>query len=197
LKRSFDILVSGLCLIVMMPIALLVATAILIAMGRPILFRQPRPGWRGRIFILNKFRTMSDSRDARGIILPDGNRLTSVGRFLRKTSFDEIPQLWNVFVGDMSLVGPRPLLTRYLPRYSESQRRRHEVKPGITGWAQVNGRNATTWDERFRLDVWYVDHRSFWLDLKILALTAVRVFAGSGTSSPGHATMPEFKGNGR
>jgi len=140
---------------------------------------------------------MSDSRDARGIILPDGNRLTSVGRFLRKTSFDEIPQLWNVFVGDMSLVGPRPLLTRYLPRYSESQRRRHEVKPGITGWAQVNGRNATTWDERFRLDVWYVDHRSFWLDLKILALTAVRVFAGSGTSSPGHATMPEFKGNGR
>jgi lipopolysaccharide/colanic/teichoic acid biosynthesis glycosyltransferase len=197
LKRSFDILVSGLCLIVMMPVALLVATAILIAMGRPILFRQPRPGWRGRIFILNKFRTMSDSRDARGIILPDGNRLTSVGRFLRKTSFDEIPQLWNVFVGDMSLVGPRPLLTRYLPRYSESQRRRHEVKPGITGWAQVNGRNATTWDERFRLDVWYVDHRSFWLDLKILALTAVRVFAGSGTSSPGHATMPEFKGNGR
>jgi lipopolysaccharide/colanic/teichoic acid biosynthesis glycosyltransferase len=181
----------------MMPVALLVATAILIAMGRPILFRQPRPGWRGRIFILNKFRTMSDSRDARGIILPDGNRLTSVGRFLRKTSFDEIPQLWNVFVGDMSLVGPRPLLTRYLPRYSESQRRRHEVKPGITGWAQVNGRNATTWDERFRLDVWYVDHRSFWLDLKILALTAVRVFAGSGTSSPGHATMPEFKGNGR
>jgi lipopolysaccharide/colanic/teichoic acid biosynthesis glycosyltransferase len=197
LKRSFDILVSGLCLIVMMPIALLVAIAILITMGRPILFRQQRPGLHDRIFVMNKFRTMSENRDPNGALLPDGNRLTSVGRFLRKTSFDEIPQLWNVFVGDMSLVGPRPLLTRYLPRYSESQRRRHEVKPGITGWAQVNGRNATTWDERFRLDVWYVDHRSFWLDLKILALTAVRVFAGSGTSSPGHATMPEFKGNGR
>jgi lipopolysaccharide/colanic/teichoic acid biosynthesis glycosyltransferase len=191
-----DILVAGVCLIVAMPMALLVATAILITMGRPVLFRQSRPGLRGRIFTLNKFRTMSESRDAAGNLLEDGSRLTPVGRLLRRTSLDEIPQLWNVLTGDMSLVGPRPLLIQYLPRYSESQRRRHDVRPGITGWAQVNGRNATTWEERFRLDVWYVDNRSFWLDLKILALTALRVFSGSGTSHAGHATMPEFKGNG-
>lgn len=196
MKRLFDILVAGSCLIVTAPLALLVAAAILITMGRPVLFRQPRPGWRGRIFVLNKFRTMSEIRDARGVLLEDGTRLTPLGRLLRKTSLDEIPQLWNVLTGDMSLVGPRPLLISYLPRYSDSQRRRHEVRPGITGWAQVNGRNATTWDERFRLDVWYVDHQSFWLDLRILAMTALRVFSGSGTSSPGHATMPEFKGNG-
>jgi len=139
---------------------------------------------------------MSESRDAEGNLLEDGRRLTRLGNLLRKTSLDEIPQLWNVVAGDMSLVGPRPLLIRYLPLYSDSQRRRHDVRPGITGWAQVNGRNATSWEERFRLDVWYVDHRSFWLDLKILALTALRVFSGSGTSNPGHATMPEFKGNG-
>jgi sugar transferase EpsL len=196
LKRVFDILVASVCLIPIMPVALLVATAILITMGRPVLFRQPRPGLRGRIFILNKFRTMSESRDAEGNLLEDGRRLTWLGSLLRKTSLDEIPQLWNVVAGDMSLVGPRPLLIRYLPLYSDSQRRRHDVRPGITGWAQVNGRNATTWDERFRLDVWYVDHRSFGLDLKILALTALRVFSGSGTSHAGHATMPEFKGNG-
>jgi lipopolysaccharide/colanic/teichoic acid biosynthesis glycosyltransferase len=196
LKRTFDILVAGVCLIATLPLALLVAAVILIAMGRPVLFRQPRPGLGGRIFILNKFRTMSESRDAAGNLLEDGMRLTFLGRLLRKTSLDELPQLWNVLAGDMSLVGPRPLLIRYLPLYSDSQRRRHEVRPGITGWAQVNGRNATTWDERFRLDVWYVDHQSFGLDLKILALTALRVFSFSGTSSPGHATMPEFKGNG-
>jgi lipopolysaccharide/colanic/teichoic acid biosynthesis glycosyltransferase len=139
---------------------------------------------------------MSESRDAEGNLLEDGRRLTRLGNLLRKTSLDEIPQLWNVVAGDMSLVGPRPLLIQYLPLYSDSQRRRHEVRPGITGWAQVNGRNTTTWDERFRLDVWYVDHQSFRLDLKILALTALRVFSGSGTSHAGHATMPEFKGNG-
>jgi lipopolysaccharide/colanic/teichoic acid biosynthesis glycosyltransferase len=196
LKRAFDILVAGVCLIAIMPVALLVAAAILIGMGRPVLFRQSRPGLHGRIFTLNKFRTMSESRDAAGNLLGDGSRLTPLGRLLRRTSLDEIPQLWNVLAGDMSLVGPRPLLIQYLPLYSESQRRRHDVRPGITGWAQVNGRNATSWEERFRLDVWYVDHRSFWLDLKILALTALRVFSGSGTSNPGHATMPEFKGNG-
>jgi lipopolysaccharide/colanic/teichoic acid biosynthesis glycosyltransferase len=196
LKRAFDILAAGVCLIAIMPVALLVATAILITMGRPVLFRQARPGLHGRIFILNKFRTMSESLDAEGNLLEDGHRLTRLGSLLRKTSLDEIPQLWNVVAGDMSLVGPRPLLIRYLPLYSDSQRRRHDVRPGITGWAQVNGRNATTWEERFRLDVWYVDHRSFRLDLKILALTALRVFSGSGTSHAGHATMPEFKGNG-
>ena len=196
MKRAFDILVAGVCLIAIMPVALLVAAAILIGMGRPVLFRQSRPGLNGRIFTLNKFRTMSENRDAAGNLLGDGSRLTSLGRLLRRTSLDEIPQLWNVLAGDMSLVGPRPLLIQYLPLYSESQRRRHEVRPGITGWAQVNGRNATTWEDRFRLDVWYVDHQSFWLDLKILALTALRVFSGSGTSNPGHATMPEFKGNG-
>ena len=196
MKRAFDILVAGVCLIAIMPVALLVAAAILIGMGRPVLFRQSRPGLHGRIFTLNKFRTMSESRDAAGNLLGDGSRLTPLGRLLRRTSLDEIPQLWNVLAGDMSLVGPRPLLIQYLPLYSESQRRRHDVRPGITGWAQVNGRNATSWEERFRLDVWYVDHRSFWLDLKILALTALRVFSGSGTSNPGHATMPEFKGNG-
>ena len=196
MKRAFDILVAGVCLIAIMPVALLVAAAILIGMGRPVLFRQSRPGLHGRIFTLNKFRTMSESRDAAGNLLGDGSRLTPLGRLLRRTSLDEIPQLWNVLAGDMSLVGPRPLLIRYLPLYSDSQRRRHDVRPGITGWAQVNGRNATSWEERFRLDVWYVDHRSFWLDLKILALTALRVFSGSGTSNPGHATMPEFKGNG-
>jgi sugar transferase EpsL len=196
LKRFFDILAACAILIVSLPVALIVALAILFAMGRPVLFRQPRPGLRGKIFILNKFRTMSEKRDACGNLLEDGRRLTSLGRLLRKTSLDEIPQLWNVLIGDMSLVGPRPLLVQYLPLYSESQRRRHDVRPGITGWAQVNGRNATTWEERFRLDVWYVEHQSFWLDLRILAITALRVFSGSGTSSPGHATMPEFRGNG-
>ncbi len=196
MKRAFDILVAGVCLIAIVPVALLVATAILITMGRPVLFRQSRPGLHGRIFTLNKFRTMSESRDAEGNLLEDGRRLTRLGNLLRKTSLDEIPQLWNVIAGDMSLVGPRPLLIRYLPLYSDSQRRRHDVRPGITGWAQVNGRNATTWDERFRLDVWYVDHQSFALDLKILALTVLRVFSGRGTSHAGHATMPEFKGNG-
>lgn len=196
LKRTFDILAGSLCLMIAMPVAVPVAAAIWISMGRPILFRQPRPGLGGRIFVMNKFRTMSENRDADGALLADGNRLTPLGRFLRKTSLDEIPQLWNVLTGDMSLVGPRPLLTRYLPLYSDSQRRRHEVRPGITGWAQVNGRNATTWDERFCLDVWYVDHQSFALDLKILAITVMRVFSGSGTSNPEHATMPEFKGNG-
>jgi lipopolysaccharide/colanic/teichoic acid biosynthesis glycosyltransferase len=178
------------CFFLMLPIAAAIAVAVMVTMGLPVLFRQPRPGLQGRIFVLNKFRTMSDRRDDQGVLLDDASRLTPLGRFLRRTSLDEIPQLWNVIVGDMSLVGPRPLLIKYLPLYSDVQRRRHEVRPGITGWAQVNGRNATTWDERFHFDVWYVDHQSFRLDLRILALTVARVFSGTG-----HAMMPEFTGN--
>ncbi len=157
-------------------------------------FVQERPGLHGRPFRLIKLRTMRNSAASDGTPLPDGARLTRVGAFLRRTSIDELPQLWNVLKGELSLVGPRPLLMRYLPRYSPEQARRHEMKPGITGWAQVNGRNALSWEEKFALDVWYVDHWSLWLDLRILAMTAVRVLGGGGVSSEGHATMPEFMG---
>lgn len=169
-----------------------VAIAVWAAMGRPVLFRQKRIGLHEREFELLKFRTMTEERGADGKLLPDAKRLTRLGRFLRRWSLDELPQLWNVLKGEMSLVGPRPLPPEYLPRYTAFQRRRHEVKPGITGWVQVNGRNALTWEEKFELDVWYVEHHSLWLDLKILARTAWQVVTGRGIRHGEHATMPEF-----
>jgi lipopolysaccharide/colanic/teichoic acid biosynthesis glycosyltransferase len=171
-----------------------VAVAIRVRMGSPVLFRQDRPGLQGRPFRLAKFRTMRAAAGPTGRPLPDGERLTALGRFLRASSLDELPQLWNVLAGDLSLVGPRPLLMQYLARYSPEQARRHEVRPGITGWAQVNGRNALSWEEKFALDVWYVDHWSLALDLRILALTALQVLRRSGISREGYATMPEFMG---
>jgi lipopolysaccharide/colanic/teichoic acid biosynthesis glycosyltransferase len=172
----------------------LIALLVWLKLGPPILFRQQRPGLHGRAFTLNKFRTMTDARDDQGNLLPDARRLTRCGRFLRSTSLDELPELFNVLKGDMSLVGPRPLLTRYLDRYTPEQMRRHEVKPGITGWAQVNGRNAITWEQKFALDLWYVDNWSFWLDLKIIILTIWKVLTCEGISQPGRATMEEFEG---
>ncbi|MCX7933982.1 MAG: sugar transferase [Planctomycetota bacterium] len=194
-KRLLDICVSFLLLLLCLPVFAAIALAIALAMGRPIFFQQPRPGKGGKPFLLLKFRTMSEARDQKGCLLPDAERLTPLGRFLRRTSLDELPQLWNVLRGDMSLVGPRPLLMEYLPRYNAVQQRRHEVKPGITGWAQINGRNALSWEEKFALDVWYVDHRSLWLDIKILGLTLWAVVRGEGISAPGEATMPPFMGS--
>ncbi len=161
--------------------------------GAPVLFRQARPGLRGRPFTIYKFRTMTDKRGERGELLPDGERLTRLGRFLRKTSLDELPELFNVLKGDMSIVGPRPLLMQYLDLYTPEQARRHEVKPGITGWAQVNGRNAISWEDKFKLDVWYVDHQSFWLDLTIIFMTVWKILKREGISQPGQATMEEFR----
>lgn len=195
MKRIFDLLASLLLLALLSPLLLLLALAGLLAMGRPVLFSQLRPGRYGRPFRLYKFRTMSDRRDASGEPLPDGERLTAYGRFLRSTSLDELPALWNVLRGEMSLVGPRPLLTEYLPLYTRRQARRHEVRPGITGWAQINGRNAITWEEKFELDVWYVENRSFLLDLKILFWTVVRLLRRDGISAAGHETMPRFTGS--
>ncbi len=194
-KRLFDLLASSLLLVAVSPIMLLAALAIRATMGSPVLFRHTRPGLHGAPFTLLKFRTMTDATDPNGRPLPDAERLTTVGRWLRRLSIDELPQLVNVLKGDMSLVGPRPLLMEYLPLYSPEQARRHEVRPGITGWAQVNGRNELGWDERFRLDVWYVDHQSFWLDLKILAMTALRVLQRQGINERGAATMTPFSGN--
>jgi lipopolysaccharide/colanic/teichoic acid biosynthesis glycosyltransferase len=192
-KRALDLTFAATGLAVAAPV--LVATAAAIrATGSPILFRQVRPGLHGKTFVLVKFRTMREANDASGKPLPDGARLTRLGRFLRTTSLDELPQLYNVLRGEMSLVGPRPLLVQYLPRYSATQARRHEVRPGITGWAQVHGRNAISWEEKFALDVWYVDHWSLWLDLRILGLTALRVLRPQGISRAGHATTPEFMG---
>ena len=173
----------------------MLALAICVWMGRSVLFRQVRIGRGDRAFRIVKFRTMRDARDNAGNLLADEERLTTLGRFMRRGSLDELPQLWNVLRGNMSLVGPRPLLPEYLPRYSAFQRRRHEVKPGITGWAQVNGRNALGWEQKFELDVWYVDHWSVWLDIKILWMTVVKVVCGEGISQQGHATMPEFMGS--
>lgn len=195
LKVAMDRLAAGLGLLVVSPLLLVVAAAILLRMGSPVFFRQERPGLNGQPFRVVKFRTMRHAVDSMGRSLPDAERLTALGRLLRGTSLDELPQLWNVLVGDLSLVGPRPLLMQYLPRYSPEQARRHDVLPGITGWAQVNGRNAISWEEKFALDVWYVDHWTFWLDLKILGLTFARVLRRSGISREGHATMPEFMGN--
>jgi sugar transferase EpsL len=171
--------------------------AIRLTDGSPVLFRQIRPGYRGQPFTLYKLRTMNNSQDGTGAIAPDAVRLTPVGRLLRRLSIDELPQLWNVVRGDMSLVGPRPLLMRYLDRYTPEQARRHDVKPGITGWAQVNGRNALTWEEKFKLDVWYADHQSLWLDIRILVITVWRVLRRRGIAQEGYATMPEFMGSCR
>jgi lipopolysaccharide/colanic/teichoic acid biosynthesis glycosyltransferase len=193
-KRSLDLGAAAVALILLAPILAIVAATIRLTMGPPVLFRQVRVGWQERPFRIAKFRTMNDSRDASGGLLPDSQRLTFLGRFMRALSIDELPQLANVFVGEMSLVGPRPLLPEYLPRYNRCQRRRHEVKPGITGWAQVNGRNGLTWEQKFELDVWYVDHCSIWLDLKVLWMTVLQVLRRDGISQAGHATMPEFLG---
>jgi sugar O-acyltransferase (sialic acid O-acetyltransferase NeuD family) len=194
MKRLFDVLVAVFVLALLSPALLLVALLVRLSMGTPILFRQRRPGLNGALFTCIKFRTMTEARDADGGLLPDWQRLTPLGLFLRSTSIDELPGLINVVRGDMSLVGPRPLLSQYLSRYTPEQMRRHEIKPGITGWAQVNGRNAVEWDQKFALDLWYVDHQSFWLDLRILATTVRRVFSRHGIAQPGNATMPEFVG---
>lgn len=195
LKRLFDLLVTIPALLFLAPFLLALALLVRLKLGAPVLFRQPRPGLHGKPFTLYKFRTMTDARDAQGHLLPDAERLTSFGRFLRSYSLDELPEFFNVFKGEMSMVGPRPLLMQYLPRYTPEQARRHEVKPGITGWAQVNGRNALTWEAKFALDVWYVEHASLWLDLKIIALTVWKILTREGISHPGEATMAEFTGS--
>ena len=195
LKRAFDFVAALMALLLLAPLIVGVALLVRLRLGRPVLFSQPRPGRHGRPFRMYKFRSMSSACDAQGVLLPDAQRLTRFGLWLRASSLDELPGLWSVLRGDMSLVGPRPLLIQYLPRYSSRQARRHEVRPGITGWAQVNGRNAISWEEKFELDVWYVEHQSFWLDLKILWLTAARVWARKDVSAAGHATMPEFMGS--
>ncbi len=194
-KRIFDLTLTIPGLLLLSPVMVVIALLVWIAHGWPIFFTQVRPGYRGKLFRLYKFRTMKDSRDAEGNLLPDEQRLTPLGRFLRSTSLDELPELFNVLRGEMSLVGPRPLLVQYLERYSPEQARRHDVLPGITGWAQINGRNILTWPDKFRLDVWYVDNWSLWLDIKILALTFWIVLKREGISQPGHATAEEFMGN--
>lgn len=194
IKRAFDILGAGIGLIVLSPVILVISLIIRGRMGAPVLYRQTRPGRHGIPFQMIKFRTMRDAVDEQGRLLPDGERLTGLGRFLRSSSLDELPELWNVLKGEMSLVGPRPLLMEYLPLYSPEQSRRHEARPGVTGWAQVNGRNAISWDQKFALDVWYVDNHSIWLDLKIVWLTIVKVVKRDGISAAGEATMSKFKG---
>jgi sugar transferase EpsL len=193
-KRTLDLVGATVALVVLSPLLAVVWVLVRARMGTPVLFRQDRPGLHGEPFTLLKFRTMNDRRDDDGVLLPDAARLTSLGKFLRRTSIDELPELWNVLAGEMSLVGPRPLLMEYLPLYSPTQARRHEVRPGITGWTQVNGRNALSWDDKFALDVWYVDHRSTRLDVEILAKTVRQVLGGHGVSAPGHATMEPFRG---
>ncbi|WP_336175050.1 sugar transferase [Alloalcanivorax xenomutans] len=193
-KRIFDVCLSGLALLILSPLFLLIWIVVSIKMGAPVFFRQKRPGIAGCPFEMFKFRTMTNARDACGMLLPDDKRLTSFGRFLRSTSLDELPELINVIKGDMSLVGPRPLLMEYLPLYSTRQYRRHEVRPGITGWAQVNGRNALSWEEKFELDIWYIENQTVWLDIKILFLTVIQVLRRDGISHDGEATMPRFTG---
>ena len=193
-KRILDILLSSVGLVLAAPLMAIIAIIIRARMGSPVIFRHPRPGLNDRTFLCLKFRTMTNERAANGNLLPELQRLTKLGRMIRRTSLDELPQLWSVLTGDMSLVGPRPLEVRYLPRYSKEQRRRHIVKPGITGWAQVHGRNMIDWDRRLSLDVWYVDHCSLWLDIKILFLTISSVLSASGIAKPGHASIEEFMG---
>jgi lipopolysaccharide/colanic/teichoic acid biosynthesis glycosyltransferase len=195
LKRLFDLVLVLVTLPLWLLVLVGVAVLVRLKLGSPVFYRQERPGRNGVIFRLIKFRSMTDARDAAGNLLPDAERLTRFGRRLRSSSLDELPELFNVLLGHMSLVGPRPLLKRYLERYSPAQARRHEVRPGLTGWAQINGRNAISWDEKFRLDVWYVDHRSLWLDVKIIFLTLWRVIRRDGISAAGEATMPEFMGS--
>jgi len=193
-KRLFDLALSLAALLLLCPVLAALALLVRVQLGAPVLFRQTRPGLRGKLFTLYKFRTMTGARDAQGNLLPDAERLTRFGRFLRSTSLDELPELFNVLKGEMSLVGPRPLLTQYLERYTPEQMRRHAVLPGITGWAQVNGRNALSWEQKFALDVWYVDHQSIRLDLKILLLTVWKIIKREGIHQPGQATMQEFLG---
>lgn len=197
IKRTFDLLASASALLVLSPVLLGVAYLVRKNLGSPVLFRQVRPGMHGKPFEMIKFRTMLDAVDAQGNVLPDEVRLTSFGRFLRSTSLDELPELWNVLKGDMSLVGPRPLLMEYLPLYSPEQARRHEVRPGVTGWAQINGRNAISWEDKFKLDVWYVDNQSLWLDVRILWLTVKKVLVRDGISAAGEATMSKFTGSSK
>lgn len=194
MKRAFDIVVSFTALLILSPVLGVLAVLVANKLGRPVLFRQPRPGRHGEVFELRKFRTMSDERDENGELLPDAERLTAFGKMLRKTSLDELPTLLNILTGEMSLVGPRPLLVEYLPRYSERHAHRHDVRPGLTGWAQVNGRNTLQWPERFDMDVWYVENQSFWLDIKILFLTVATVLKREGVSASDHVTMPKFTG---
>jgi len=194
MKRLFDFVIALLLIIFTLPVMGLIAILILVTMGRPIIFKQQRPGLEGKPFFIHKFRTMSLEQDEEGALLEDKYRLTWFGKLLRKLSLDELPQLFNVLRGDLSFVGPRPLLMEYLPLYSITQARRHEVPPGITGWAQVNGRNAVSWEDRFELDVWYVDHQSFYLDLKIIIMTMIKVMKREGVSQTGHATMSKFRG---
>lgn len=197
MKRLFDLIVASLALALLGIPLLFLTWQVRRKLGKPAFFRQTRPGLKGQPFNMVKFRTMTDERGPDGQLLPDADRLTPFGRFLRASSLDELPELWNVLKGDMSLVGPRPLLMSYLSLYSAEQSRRHEVRPGITGWAQINGRNALSWEEKFRLDVWYVNNRSMWLDLKILLLTIKKVVVREGISSAGEATMAAFTGSGR
>lgn len=195
MKRILDVLGSALGLCLLSPVLFLVAVLIFHQMGSPVLFRQTRAGLHGKPFTINKFRTMREALGSDGNPLPDSDRLTRLGGFLRASSLDELPELWNVIMGDMSLVGPRPLLVEYLPLYSADQDRRHEVRPGLTGWAQINGRNGIAWEDKFALDVWYVDNRSFLLDLKIILLTIVKIIRQKDISAPNQATMPKFTGN--
>ena len=195
IKRLFDILVALTALILLSPIIWIVSIKVAKNLGKPVLFKQKRPGLNGKIFEMNKFRSMKDSTNEKGELLSDKERLTPFGERLRSSSLDELPGLWSVIKGDMSLVGPRPLLVEYLPLYSKEQARRHDLKPGITGWAQINGRNTLSWEEKFKLDVWYVDNQSFWLDIKILILTIRKVFIKEDINADGEATMSKFTGS--
>lgn len=195
LKRASDFILALLACAFFLPIIIIVAILIRIKLGSPILFHQERPGLHGKVFKMYKFRTMTDAKDLHGNLLPNEQRMTKFGNALRATSLDELPGLFNVIKGDMSLVGPRPLLVEYLPLYTEEQARRHEVRPGITGWAQVNGRNAISWEEKFKFDVWYVDNQSFWLDIKVLLLTIKKVIVKDGINNSDNITMPRFKGS--
>ncbi|WP_375322833.1 sugar transferase [Aliivibrio logei] len=195
MKRFFDIIISAIVLFLLSPILFIVSRKVAKNLGSPVLFRQKRPGLNGKVFEMQKFRSMRDALDSQGNALPDSERLTPFGEKLRSSSLDELPGLWNVLKGDMSLVGPRPLLVEYLPLYNQGQAKRHNVRPGITGWAQVNGRNAISWEEKFKLDVWYVENQSFWLDIKILFLTVKKVFVKEGISADGHVTIEPFKGS--
>jgi lipopolysaccharide/colanic/teichoic acid biosynthesis glycosyltransferase len=195
MKRSFDVVVGLGILLIFAPVILVLSIVLHFTLGSPILFKQQRPGLRRELFTMYKFRTMTEKRNDQGDLFPDAERLTKLGRLMRASSLDELPALWNVLKGEMSLVGPRPLLVEYLPMYSDEQNRRHDVKPGMTGWAQVNGRNAISWDDKFRLDVWYVDNQSLWLDLKIIGMTVKSVLLREGISLPGEATTKKFSGN--
>lgn len=195
MKRFFDLIASFFALLLLSPIIILVAWKIRKDLGAPVIFRQVRPGLHGRPFQMIKFRTMKDAVDAQGNLLPDSERMTPFGNKLRNSSIDELPELWNVLKGEMSLVGPRPLLMQYLPLYSKEQARRHEMRPGITGWAQVNGRNTISWEEKFKLDIWYIENYSFILDIKIILLTLKKVFAKEGISAKGHVTIEPFTGS--